>query len=86
MTRRVDDRHRPEIAPTAGDLGEEAYLANLYDEEGVDEVDPLALRTGTTPAWKRPRVKNRHREDEKVGPVLKIGSDPDKPERSAPKR
>lgn len=57
MPRRVDDVKQPKLAPTAADLGEEAYRANLADQEGPDATR-LGDQAGTVPSWKAPEPRN----------------------------
>lgn len=75
MPRRVDDFKQPKLAPTAADLGEEAYRANLADEPGRDNTH-LGDQAGTVPQWKRPEPRNsppgQHRKDAQE---IKIGQD-----------
>jgi len=56
MPRRVDDDYQPKLAPTAADLGEEAYRANLNDHPGPDSA--TADTAGTVPIWKAPEAEN----------------------------
>lgn len=62
MPRRVDDEYQPKLAPTAADLGEEAYQANLAAPDHTHDET-----AGTVPVWKRPEARNappgQHRSD-----------------------
>jgi hypothetical protein len=75
MPRRTDDFRQPKLAPTAADLGEEAYRANLADEPGPDQ-DSQQQTAGVVPQWKRPEPRNsppgQYRENAQE---VKIGQD-----------
>ncbi|MGE5674147.1 MAG: hypothetical protein ACM3XM_09685 [Mycobacterium leprae] len=74
MPRRVDDIRQPERAPTAGDLGMEAYQANLDDTPGKDPT--IGDTAGSVPPWKAPQAHNappgQHRKD---AAEIKLGRD-----------
>jgi hypothetical protein len=68
MPRRVEHHAQPQIAPTAGDLGLEAYNANLrHHEPGFDSPTYDGETAGTVPVWKHPEPENappgQHRQD-----------------------
>lgn len=75
MPRRVNDFKQPRLAPSAAELGEEAYRANLQDQDGPGEWGNETA--GTVPVWKHPEPRNappgQHRSG---GPVIKLGQDP----------
>lgn len=75
MPRRIDDFHRPSLAPSAADLGMEAYQANLADEKGPDQ-NSQAQTAGVVPQWKRPEARNsppgQYRENAQE---IKLGQD-----------
>lgn len=72
MPRRVFDETQGKLAPTAADLGEEAYRANL----DATRPEPHGTEAGTVPSWKAPEARNtppgQHREDAQE---VKIGYD-----------
>lgn len=57
MPRKVEHYRQPKLGLTAGDLGMEAYQANLADEPGRDDSH-LAGQAGIVPSWKRPEARN----------------------------
>ncbi|HWI51185.1 MAG TPA: hypothetical protein VNT01_03460 [Symbiobacteriaceae bacterium] len=76
MPRRVEHYRQPKLAPTAGDLGAEAYQANIADEPGPD--DPGTGETaGVWPQWKAPEARNsppgQHRNPDRQ--EVRIGQD-----------
>lgn len=75
MPRRVDDFKQPELAPTAGDLGREAYQAYKDDTPGRDNTH-LGDQAGTVAAWEAPEAENappgQRRKDAQE---VKIGQD-----------
>ncbi|HLN65073.1 MAG TPA: hypothetical protein VK464_26430 [Symbiobacteriaceae bacterium] len=75
MPRRVEHYQQPKLAPTAGDLGEEAYQANLSDTAGQDDTH-RGDQAGTVPQWKQPQPHNappgQHRKDAQE---IKLGQD-----------
>lgn len=74
MAKRVDDFKQPKLAPTAADLGEEAYRANLADGAGADITN--GPNRGAVPQWKRPEPKNAPPGQERSGgPEVKLGQD-----------
>ena len=76
MPRRLDDRKQPEIAPTAGDLGLEAYRANLADHDGVQNLEDLPEANDAVPAWKQPKIKRRRDPGTETGEeTLRLGDD-----------
>lgn len=73
MAKRVDDLKQPKLAPTAGDLGEEAYRANLADNSAAERHGEPA---GTMPQWKRPEPRNAPPGQERSGgPEVRLGQD-----------
>lgn len=75
MPRRVDDQYQPKLAPTAADLGEEAYRANLEDHPGKDRTH-RGDQAGTVPQWKQPQPHNAPPgQERKDAQEIKIGQD-----------
>jgi|GEM_PF-1553845 len=75
MPRRVDDFRQPELAPTAADLGKEAYEANLADRPGEDATH-LGDTAGIVPQWKQPQAHNSPPgQQRKDAQEIKIGQD-----------
>lgn len=75
-SRRLDDCEQPEIAPTAGDLGLEAYRANLADHDGVQNLRELPEAGDVVPVWKQPKVKRRRDPETETGEeTLRLGDD-----------
>lgn len=72
MPRRVFDETQRKLAPTAADLGEEAYRANRDAEQPEAHGTPA----GTVPYWKAPGARNappgQEREDAQE---VKLGHD-----------
>jgi len=72
MPRRVFDETQGKLAPTAADLGEEAYQANLRDHGPASHGETA----GTVPTWQHPEAENappgQSREDAQE---VKIGQD-----------
>ncbi len=56
MPRRIDDFRRPQLAPSAADLGMEAYQANRRDTPGEDPAQPEEER-GVVPEWQSPEAR-----------------------------
>lgn len=79
MPRRIDDFKQPGLAPSAGDLGREAYEANKADQPGQDHTH-LGDQAGLVSAWEAPEAENappgQRRKDAQE---VKMGEDP-KPE------
>ncbi|HWI61662.1 MAG TPA: hypothetical protein VNT75_07490 [Symbiobacteriaceae bacterium] len=82
MPRRIEHYRQPKLAPTAGDLGEEAYLANLSDEPGRDETHE-GDQAGVWPQWRAPEARNsppgqfrnKDRQEIRLGQDWKIHDD-----------
>ena len=73
MPRRVDDFKQPKRAPTAGDLGQEAYEANLKG----GTADLSAEGRGSVPIWRRPEPHNPPPGQHDRGhPTITMGQDP----------
>lgn len=73
MPRRVfDPPPQGQLAPTAADLGEEAYRANL----DAQKPEHHGTTAGTNPEWLAPEARNappgQHREDAQE---VKLGQD-----------
>lgn len=82
MPRRIEHYQQPKLGMTAADLGEEAYRANLADEDGPDQ-NSHAETAGVVPQWKRPEARNsppgQYRENAqevKIGQDWKIHNSP----------
>ena len=72
MPRRVDDFNQPKQAPTAADLGQEAYQANL---KGVADLPDEGR--GIVPIWRRPEPHNPPPgQHDKGRPTITIGENP----------
>jgi hypothetical protein len=82
MPRKVEHYRQPKLGATAGDLGAEAYQANVADEPGRDDTHE-ATQAGTVPTWKRPEAENsppgQHRnhtaQEVRIGQDWKIHND-----------
>jgi hypothetical protein len=82
MPRKVEHYRQPKLGLTAGDLGTEAYQANLADEPGPDD-SYTAGQAGIVPSWKRPeprnsppgQYRNHDRQEIKMGQDWKIHDD-----------
>lgn len=76
MPRRVDDFEQPQLAPTAGDLGREAYEANKDDNPGRDHTN-RGDQAGTVATWEAPEAENAPPgQRTKDAQEVKIGQDP----------
>lgn len=59
MPRKVEHHSQPQIAPSAGDLGTEAYYANLrHQTPGYDSPTFDGPTAGTVPTWRHPEASN----------------------------
>lgn len=75
MPRRVDEFKQPQLAPTASDLGEEAYHANIQDRPGKDATH-LGDQAGTVPEWQSPEARNAPPgQERKDAQEVKLGKD-----------
>lgn len=78
MPKRVDDFRQPTQAPTAADLGQEAYQASLSDRPG-EHAPALGDQAGTVPQWKRPEPRNAPPgQQQKDTQAIKLGRDVDR--------
>lgn len=76
MPRRVDDFHQPQLAPTASDLGEEAYQANLKHHHAATDSTTVGDRAGVVPEWQSPEARNSPPgQQRKDAQEIKIGRD-----------
>jgi hypothetical protein len=75
MPRRIRHHAQPQIAPSAGDLGREAYQANLADQPGPD-LSADGDQAGTVPVWRHAEPKNtQHGEHRNDAQARKLGQD-----------
>lgn len=75
MPRRVDDFEQPQLAPSAGDLGREAYQANKDDKPGRDNTH-RGDQAGTVSSWEAPEAENSPPgQSRKEAQQLKLGQD-----------
>lgn len=71
MPRPLHDLKQPQIGPTAGDLGQEAYEANLTDSPGPSEY---VAPTGTVRSWEAPEPRNSPPGQKRQGgPAVRMG-------------
>lgn len=76
MPRPLNDLNQPQRAPSAGDLGREAYEANRHDPSGLDPTG-RGERAGTTPIWQSPEPENAPPgQNRKKGGEVRMGREP----------
>ncbi|MEW8977215.1 MAG: hypothetical protein AB2385_02325 [Symbiobacterium sp.] len=73
MPRPLHDLKQPQLGPTAGDLGQSAYEANLRDSPGPDESPRYEA---TVRPWEAPEPRNPPPgQKRKDGPELRLGQE-----------
>ncbi|OTA40784.1 MAG: hypothetical protein A6D92_13295 [Symbiobacterium thermophilum] len=73
MPRPLHDLRQPQIGPTAGDLGQSAFAANLRDVDGPDAGPQIEA---TVRPWEAPEPRNPPPGQRRPGgPALRLGAD-----------
>jgi hypothetical protein len=76
MPRRIEHYKQPQLAPTAGDLGEEAYEANIAHHDPSHDATNLGDTAGVVPQWKQPQAHNSPPgQSRKDAQEIRIGQD-----------